>query len=338
MKGIYYFDRNFVKKIRGTMRILITGVAGFVGSNLAEFILSNNPKYEIYGAVRWRSNKENIENIQNRLNLIECEIRDRSSVNYLIKEAKPDLIFHFAGQSSVFSSWHSPADTLNANSIGLINLLESVRSEKLDPLILVAGSGEEYGFTLPSELPISETNPLRPLSPYAVSKVAQDMIGYQYFMNYNLKIIRTRAFNQSGPRRNDIFVESSIAKQIALIEKGRLKPILNVGNIEVSRDFSDVRDVVRGYVLALEKGIPGEVYNICQEKSISIREIINILLSFTDFKIEIKTDPSKLRPSDNPVIIGDCKKFRTATGWQPEIPINKTLQDILNFWRMKINN
>jgi GDP-4-dehydro-6-deoxy-D-mannose reductase len=188
----------------------------------------------------------------------------------------------------------------------------------------------------PNEVPIKETNPLRPLSPYGVSKVAMDYLGYQYFQSYKLKIVRTRGFNHTGPRRGDVFAESSFAKQIAEIEKGGKEPIIFVGNLEAQRDYTDVRDMVKGYLAAVQRGEPGEVYNICAGKAVKIQKVLETLLGFSKVKVEVRQDPSRMRPSDVPILLGDNSKFVKQTGWQPTIPFEKTMEDLLNYWRAKI--
>ena len=318
------------------MRVLITGITGFVGSHLAEFALSKG--VEVYGSIRWRSKKENIDHIIDRLKLIECDLTDLSSVYALIEQSKPDYIFHLAAQSFVPTSWHAPAETMINNIISEVNIFQAVRQQKIDPMIHVAGSSEEYGFVKEDELPVKETNPLRPLSPYGVSKIAQDFLGYQYFQSYGLKIIRTRAFNHTGPRRGEVFVVSNFAKQIAEIEKGLREPIIWVGNLEASRDFTDVRDIVKAYWLALEKCDPGEVYNIASGVSRKIRDVLDLLLSLTHVDVEIRQDPARMRPSDVYILWGDSTKFRQKTGWEPEIPFEKTLQDTLDYWRGKLKH
>lgn len=314
------------------MKVLITGITGFAGSHLADFLLERGD-IKVYGTERWRSRTENIEHIKDRITLMGCDIRDASSVKKLIEKIKPDRIFHLAAQSFVLSSWHAPQETLTTNIIGELNVFEAVRELGINPLIQIAGSSEEYGLLKEDELPVKETNLLKPLSPYAVSKVAQDLLGYQYYKSYGLKIIRTRGFNHSGPRRGEVFVCSDFARQIARIERKQQKPIVYVGNLEAIRDFTDVRDMVRAYWLATEKGRPGEVYNICSGKGYRIREVLDILLSLSKEEIEVRQDPEKMRPSDIPVLIGDSTKFRGATGWKPEIPFEKTLEDLLNYWR-----
>lgn len=315
------------------MRILITGITGFVGSHLAEYLLKKDPADEIYGIYRWRSRMENLHLIHDKINMVECDLHDSGSVRQMMEKVRPDWIFHLAAQSYVLSSWHAPADTISNNILGQLNLLEAMRELNLDCRMQIAGSSEEYGLVKPDEVPIKETNPLRPMSPYAVSKVGQDMLAYQYFMSYGFHVIRTRAFNHSGPRRGDVFVESNFAKQIADIEKGKQEPILKVGNLEARRDFTDARDIVRAYYMALEKGIPGDVYNIASDNDYSIQEILDILLSKTKVKIKVEVDPARLRPSDVPILRGDYSKFHKLTGWKPEIPFEQTLEDLMQYWK-----
>jgi GDP-4-dehydro-6-deoxy-D-mannose reductase len=318
------------------MKVLITGVTGFAGSHLADYLLSLD-NIEIYGIERWRSKTDNIEHIKDKLSFIECDIRDVTSVEKTINKIKPDRIFHLAAQSFVLTSWHAPQETITTNIIGELNIFESLRSNNLkNTVIQIAGSSEEYGLVHDDELPIKETNPLRPLSPYAVSKVGQDLLGYQYYKSYDVKVIRTRAFNHTGPRRGDVFVLSNFAKQIVEIEKNKRKPVIYVGNLDAKRDFTDVRDVVKAYWLAAEKCIPGEAYNICSGKVYQIKEVLDMLLSLSKVKVTLKQDEKRLRPSDVPVLLGDNTKFRKQTGWKPEVPFNKTLEDLLNYWRERI--
>jgi GDP-4-dehydro-6-deoxy-D-mannose reductase len=316
-------------------RVLITGVTGFAGSHLVDYLLTRND-CEIHGIWRWRSRTENIEHLKPAdMQLHECDLRDATSTFDTIAKVKPDWIFHLAAQSFVPTSWVAPTESLTTNILAQVNLFEAVRRLGLKSRIQLACSSEEYGMVFPNEVPIKETNPLRPLSPYAVSKVAQDMLGYQYWMSWKVDSVRTRGFNHEGPRRGPVFVASDFAKQIADIEKGRKPPVLNVGNLEAKRDFTDVRDMVRAYVLALENCEPGEVYNICRGQSWSIREVLDMLLSHTKTKIEVKLDPARLRPSDVQILLGDNSKFVKATGWQPVIPFEQTLYDMLEHWRSR---
>lgn len=314
------------------MKALITGITGFAGSHLAEYLLSRG-NIEVYGTYRLRSRMNHINHIQDKIKLVECELKDPHSVNAVIKEIRPDLIFHLAAQSFVPTSWNSPTDTLTNNIVSQVNIFEAIRRYDIDAKIQIACSSEEYGMVYPEETPINETNPLRPLSPYAVSKVAQDYLGYQYFQSYGLKVVRTRTFNHTGPRRGEAFVTSNFAKQIAQIEHGINPPKLFVGNLLAKRDFTDVRDVVKAYWLALEKGEPGEDYNIASSTTYTMEEMLHTLLSFSKVEIDIEVDPSRLRPSDVEILLGDVSKFEAKTGWKPEIPFKQTMEDLLNYWR-----
>ena len=318
------------------MKVLITGITGFAGSHLADYILANHPDVEVYGLIRWRSRMENILHIQDKVRLFEADLKDIVSLNKCLAEIKPDRIFHLAAQSFVPTSWLCPAETFAINAIGQINLFEAVLSLKLSPKIQVAGSSEEYGLVNADEIPMKETNPLRPLSPYAVSKVAQDLLAFQYYKSYGLRTVRTRGFNHTGPRRGEVFICSNFAKQIAEIEKKKKEPVIYVGNLEARRDFTDVRDIVRGYWLCLEKGEEGEVYNIGTGKTYSMREVLDMLLSMSKIKVKVEVDPQRLRPSDVPVLLSDCTKLKELTGWQPKIPIRQSLEDLLNYWRERV--
>ena len=317
------------------MRVLITGITGFVGSHLADYLLARGD-VEVFGVKRWRSRTENIDHLQGRITLFEGDVRDPASIRRILAEVRPERIFHLAAQSFVSTSWRIPGETLANNVQGQINLFEAVRDLSLSARIHIAGSSEEYGLVTREELPIVETTPLRPLSPYAVSKVTQDLLGYQYWMSYQLPVVRTRGFNHSGPRRGDVFVTSNFARQIAEVERGSREPIIWVGNLEAVRDFTDVRDMVRAYWLALERGSPGEVYNVCSGRGYAVREVLDLLLGMTSIKAEVREDPQRFRPSDVPVLVGDCKKFKQVTGWEPTIPFDTTLKDLLEYWRDRV--
>ncbi|MEO0068191.1 MAG: GDP-mannose 4,6-dehydratase [candidate division WOR-3 bacterium] len=317
------------------MKYLITGITGFAGSHLADYLLTLG-KGEVHGIIRWRSRTENIEHLMGKIFLHDCDLRDAYSVNQVISRVKPDRIYHLAAQSFVPMSWAAPAETFVTNVIGQTNIFEAVRACGCECRIQIACSSEEYGLVLPDEVPIKETNPLRPLSPYAVSKVAQDLMGYQYHQSYKMFIVRTRGFNHTGPRRGQVFVTSNFAKQIAEMEKGKREPILYVGNLDAVRDFTDVRDTVRAYYLILEKGTPGDVYNVATGKGRKIKEVVEILKGFAKVKFEVRQDPKRLRPSDVELLIGDATKLKEATGWEPEIPFEKTLEDLLNYWRERV--
>lgn len=319
------------------MRALITGITGFAGSHLADYLLAEQSEVEVIGIRRWRSRMENIEHLDGKIQLHECDLRDAAAVQAVLAEVRPDFIFHLAAQSFVPASWRAPSETLTTNLVGQTNIFEAVRVLQLDPVIQIAGSSEEYGLVLPDEVPIKESNPLRPLSPYAVSKVGQDLLAYQYFKSYGLKAVRTRGFNHTGPRRGEVFVTSNFAKQIASIEAGLRDPVIRVGNLEAQRDFTDVRDMVRAYWLAVTKATPGEVYNLASGKAVTIRELLDQLLALSTAEVEVQVDPERLRPSDVEILLGDYSKFRSETGWEPTIPLQKTLQDTLDFWRQKLS-
>lgn len=319
-----------------TKRALITGITGFTGSHLAELLLKEG--LDVWGTYRWRSKLDNITDIKDSIHLLECDLRDSHSVFKAVQESRPDFIFHLAAQTFVQYSWKAPADTMETNAIGTIHLLESVRQlkDEIDPVIQIAGSSEEYGLVLDGETPIKETNQLRPLSPYGISKVSTDMLGVQYNRSYGMKTIITRAFNHTGPRRGDVFVTSNFAKQIAEIEKGLRPKIIHVGNLDSIRDFTDVRDLVRAYWLSVNKCKFGEVYNVCSRNGIKIRDMLDILLSMSTCDIKIEQDFTRMRPSDVEVLIGDCSKFRECTNWEPKISFEKTMKDLLEYWREKV--
>lgn len=320
------------------MRALITGITGFAGSHLAEYLLAEHPDVEVYGTYRWRSRMDNVEHIRSRIKLLEADLRDYTSMHAALEKSRPDVIFHLAAQSFVPSSWTAPNETLTTNVAGQTNLFEAVRALRLDPVIQIACSSEQYGLVLPGETPIKESNPLRPLSPYAVSKVAQDYLGYQYFQSYGLKVVRTRGFNHTGPRRGQVFVTSNFCSQVAAIELGLQEPVIRVGNIDAIRDFTDVRDMVRAYWLAVTKAKPGEVYNIATGDGIKIREMLERLISLGKVEVKIEVDPDRLRPSDVEILIGDASKFKADTGWEPRIPFEQTLNDLLDYWRKTLSH
>ncbi len=318
------------------MKVLITGITGFVGSHLVDYILASHPEVAIYGLVRWRSPMENLRHVPvNKLSFQYGDLADLGSLIRILKEIKPDVIFHLAAQSYVPTSFNAPVDTLQTNIIGTTNLLEAVRITAIDPVIHICSSSEVYGQVQENEVPIKEDCPLRPSSPYAVSKVGEDMISFQYWLSYGIKTIRTRMFTHTGPRRGKVFVVSAFARQIALVEQKKQEPVIRVGNLESVRTFSDVRDAVRAYWLLVSKCQPGDVYNIGGNRTMKVREMLDMLLDISPVKdkIEIKVDPKLLRPSDVTLQIPDCSKFKKLTGWEPVIPFEKTLEDTLNYWR-----
>ena len=322
------------------MKVIITGITGFVGSHLADYIIENHPQTEIFGTKRWRSPMENIAHIRNKIILIDCDLRDLPSCIHTLNEVKPDVIFHLAAQSYVPYSYIAPIDSLMTNVIGTANLLEAVRICGINPVIHVCSSSEVYGQVQPDEIPIKETNPLRPASPYAVSKVGEDMLGWQYFTAWNLQTIRTRMFTHTGPRRGEVFVTSNFAKQIARIEKGIQEPVIKTGNLDSVRTFADVRDTVRAYWLMIEKYFEGkvaagEVYNIGGTTTMTVGDMLNKLLELARIKqkVSIEVEKERLRPADVTLQIPCIDKFIEHTGWTPAIPFETTMNDLLDYWR-----
>ncbi len=320
------------------MKVLVTGITGMVGSHLAEYLIENHPEVSVHGLLRWRSPLDNLQAVLGRVELHQADLRDLASLVMLMGEVQPERIFHLAAQSYVDMSFRAPADTLTTNVVGTTNLLDAVRIKGLDPLIHICSSSEVYGQVTADEVPIRETNPLRPASPYAVSKVGEDMVAYQYGRSYGMKLIRTRMFTHTGPRRGAVFAESSFALQIARIEAGLQDGPVRVGNLDSIRTISDVRDAVRAYWLLLEKGVPGDVYNIGGRETMTIGEVLETLKSLARCPIRHVVDPARLRPSDVTLQIPDVSKFVAATGWAPTISARQTLSDLLDHHRAAIRS
>jgi len=323
------------------MKILITGITGFVGSHLAEFYLNNSTsEYEIHGFSRWRSDARNIEQIKDKIIMHEGNIIDPFSVEKVIKEIKPNIIHHLAAQGHVLTSFNNPKEALDTNTFGTLNVLEAVKKYSPYSIVHIAGTSEEYGLVYENELPIKETNPLRPLSPYAVSKVAADFLGYQYHKSYGLKVIRTRAFNHIGVRQY-ASAAAEFAFQVAKIVKGKQEPIVYIFDNKPVRDYLDVKDICRAYVDIVRNVYVeyGDVYNICSGKGYSNEDLLNIMfkiVNISDIMIDIG-DKSRYRPSDVPILIGDCSKFMKISNWIPTVPIERTLEDLINYFLGKIN-
>jgi GDP-mannose 4,6-dehydratase len=323
------------------VNIFITGITGFVGSHLADFLLEELPlPDQIYGLTRWRSPKENILHLidNKRVHLEYGDLTDFSSILRIIDKIRPHFIFHLAAQSHVPYSFHNPIITLESNIIGTCNLLESIKILKekdgYDPVIHCCSSSEVYGQVRKMDVPITEYCPLNPASPYAVSKVGEDMLALQYWTSYRIKTIRTRMFSHEGPRRGDVFAMSAFAKQIAKIEYNLQNSIIKVGNLDSIRTFADVRDTVKAYWLLVNKCFFGDVYNIGGNETITIGEMLDRLIKIStrrDLRVEV--DPSLLRPSDVTLQIPCVDKFKKLTGWEPKISLDTTLQDTLDYWR-----
>ena len=315
------------------MKVLITGIAGFVGSHLVDFLLTIK-NLKILGTVFEEKNIENIAARKDKLVLLAGDLRDGYFVGETIKKIKPDLIFHLAGISSAAVSLQKPKETLESNIIANFNLLEAIKNYSRESKVLIVGSAEEYGLVAERDLPIDEETPLRPANPYAVSKIAVDFLALQYFYSYKIKVVRIRPFNHIGPRQKPEFVVADFANQIAKIILNETSAWVRVGNLDVKRDFTDVRDIVRAYWLALEKGQFGDVYNLGSGKSYTIRTILQKLITISGRKIKIKQDPGKLRPVDIPNLLCDNTKFVEQTGWRPTIRIDQSLKDTLEYFKV----
>ena len=313
-------------------KVLITGASGFVGGYLAEH-LQKLGDYDIYGTYH---SEESVKKspVKDFVTFSHVNFQEKEQVQSLIKKIKPDYLYHLIAQASVGASFKDPVATFHANIDSAIHLFEALREEKLlDTRTLVVCSSEEYGYVTPEDLPVDENTPLRPANPYSVSKIAQDYLAFQYHLSFKLPLIRVRPYNHIGPRQKLGYVASEFAYQVAKIEKGEQEPIVTVGNLSAKRDFTDVRDMVRAYVMLLEKGAPGEVYNIGAGVSHSAEELLDILIANAQKRIDVKVDPKKLRASDVPEIVADITKMQTLTGWRPEIPFEQTVKDILEYWR-----
>lgn len=316
--------------------ILITGISGFVGNYLTRKLLQEDGDKKIVGTYLSPDSIKVFSDISEKLDLHQLDLMDSKSVEKLVGDVKPDEIYHLAAMAVSGKSFDNPALVITNNIISQVNLLEAVRIAKINPKIMITSSAEIYGKVEPQNLPIDELTPMVPANPYAVSKIAQDYMGLQYNVSYGLNIIRVRPFNHIGPGQSDQFATAAFAKKIAEIEKGKREPVLTVGSLDSKKDFTDVLDMVSAYVMLMQKGIAGEVYNIGSGKSYKMSDILNILLSFTTVKIKIETDPDLLRPSDNPELVCDNTKIHELTGWSPQIPLEKTLRDILEYWRGEI--
>lgn len=313
-------------------KVLITGISGFAGSHLAEYLV-NNRDYSVFGTYLSEQSLKNLEKIKNKINIKRVDLTDEKKVMVLIENIRPDFIFHLAALALTKDSLSKPKETIFNNITAQINVLEAVKDSGLSSRILIVSSADVYGKVSKEKQPINEDAPFAPANPYAVSKIAQDFLGLQYFITYSMKIIRARPFNHIGPRQATGFVVSDFAKKIARIERKIIPPVLTVGNISAKRDFTDVRDMVRAYALLVVKGTAGDVYNIGAGISYRIEYILKTLASFSKVKINIKKDSSLFRQDDIPDRVCDKSKLNSQIGWKPEIPIEKTLKDTLDYWR-----
>lgn len=335
------------------IKALITGITGMVGSHLADFLLENT-NWDVYGVCRWRSPLDNVEHLLERVNNHDrlffeyADLNDQMSLIKVIEEIKPDYVFHLAAQSYPQTSFTAPVDTLNTNILGTCRLLEAIhnqmkRDEGYKPIIHVCASSEVFGKIPKEKKPdtgIHEECPFHPASPYAISKVGTDLLGRYYAEAYGMTVMTTRMFTHTGPRRGDVFHESTFAKQIAMIEAGLIEPKVMVGNLKSLRTYADVRDAVRAYyMLVTVNPIAGEYYNIGGSYTCEVGDTLNTLISFSSKKdeIEIVTDPERLRPIDADLQVPDCRKFKEHTGWEPSITFEQTMRDLLDYWRNRVN-
>jgi len=318
------------------MRVLVTGVTGFVGSHLVEHLQLVRPDAEIFGLRRWSSSNDGLARLRHRVRMVDGDLLDAPSLLRAVQAARPDVIYHLAASSSVASSWDTPGEMLQVNVLGTLHLLETMRQLDLDATVVLACSGESYGQVAPEELPVGEERPFRPVSPYAVSKAAVDMLAYQYYQTFRLRTVRLRLFNHCGPGQSDRFVVSALARQVAEIECGQRPPELQVGNLDAVRDFVDVRDVARAYQLAAASAPAGEAYNVATGNGHSIREVVDHLLQLTEAVAGVSFDAGRLRPTDIAALVGDASRFRAVTGWQPAIRFEQTVLDTLEHWRRRL--
>lgn len=313
------------------MKAFITGINGFVGSHLAEFLLEKG--CAVSGLILEGSRLNKISGIREKIILYEGDVKNYGLLKEIIAESKPDEVYHLAGLSHVQQSWKNEWETYKVNFLGTYNLLEAIKELNLDIKVLIIGSSDEYGRVQTDKLPIKEEYPLNPLSPYGVSKACQELLALRYARSEGMSVVAVRAFNHTGPRQEPFFVCSDFAKQIAEADMGLRESLIEVGDLRSERDFTDVRDVVKAYWLLTREGKKGEVYNICSGNAFSIEWVLNRLLSFTKKSIKIKDDPKRLRPVDIAVRVGDNRKIRDATGWYPEIPLERTLGDLFRYWQ-----
>ena len=326
-------------------RVLITGITGMVGSHLADYLYENTD-WKIYGMCRWNDDYNNINhlmpeiNSKGRIELLYGDLNDLASLLYVVEKSKPDFVFHLAAQSYPKTSFDSPLETLQTNIIGTANLLESIRKLNFDPVIHVCASSEVFGRVPKEYLLIHQEVPFHPATPYAISKVGTDLVGRYYAQAYGMTVMTTRMFTHTGPRRGDVFAESTFAKQIAMIESGLIDPIIKVGNLDSLRTWSDVRDAVRAYYLLVTSNpTPGEYYNIGGTYSCTVRQMLEHLISLSTVKdIKVEIEQERLRPIDADLQVPDISKFREHTGWEPKITFEKTMFDLLEYWRERVKS
>ncbi|MBV8939052.1 MAG: GDP-mannose 4,6-dehydratase [Alphaproteobacteria bacterium] len=325
-------------------KAFITGITGMVGSHLADYLLEQTD-WEIFGLCRWRSPLDNLShhiariNRRDRLHLVYGDLRDSDSINEAVRLTQPDYVFHLAAQSYPKTSFTAPLDTYETNIQGTSRVLEALRQYKQEAVVHVCASSEVFGRVPKEKLPINEECGFHPASPYAISKVGTDLVGRFYAEAYGMKVMTTRMFTHTGPRRGDVFAESTFAKQIAMIEQGMIPPVIKVGNLESLRTFADVRDAVRAYyMLVTVKPVGGEYYNIGGTYTCTVRAMLDHLISLSARRqdITVEIDPERLRPIDADLQVPDTSKFERHTGWKPQITFEQTMQDLLDYWRRRV--
>lgn len=315
-------------------KVLITGITGFAGSHLMDYILENTD-YKVYGMKRMNSNLRNVSHAMDRITLLDGDLLDESSLISVLRKVMPDQIYHLGALSWVTPSWDMPAVYMQTNAIGTINLFEAMRVVGCNARVLTSATPEEFGDVPPEMIPITEETRIKPINPYAASKAAQDMVCITYHASYDMDIVRTRAFNHEGPRRYIHGAIASFAYQIARIERGLQEPVIQVGNLSATRNFTDIRDTVRAYFLAMEKGVSGELYVIGTDQIFTMKQVLDMLITHSTMadKISVEVDPSRVRPTELMTFIGDYSKFKAATGWEMQYNLSETLESVLNYWR-----
>jgi GDP-4-dehydro-6-deoxy-D-mannose reductase len=316
------------------MRVLITGINGFVGGHLAEYLLAQGG-WEVWGLARTPT--LTLPSLHGRVQVVQADLNDRDATRTAVTAVRPAAIIHLAGQAFVPESFRDPAQTLCTNTLGALHLfLALIDADLRATRVLVVGTNEEYGQIGPDDLPVTEQTPLRPTSPYGVSKATQSLLALQYHLSHGLDLVRVRPFTHIGPRQNERFVTAAFARQIARIEAGLQEPVLRVGNLDARRDFTDVRDIVRAYALLLHHGAAGAVYNVGSGNVVTIRAILDMLLAASAAHIDVRPDPALMRPIDIPLVYSDCAPLQRSTGWAPQIPLQQTLHDVLEYWRDQV--
>ena len=318
-------------------RVLITGATGPVGSSLAEYLLTQ-PDVEVAVFKRWRSDARALARVQHAITFYEGDIEDAYAVSDAVTQAMPDYVFHLAAQSYPSASWGAPVATMRANVEGTVHLLEAVRRHAPQAKVHIAGSSAQYGVVAPDAIPISESHPMRPASPYGISKVAQELLGLQYFDSYGVHTVVTRSFNHVGPRQGDRTAIQTFCRQLALIEAGRQDPVLWVGNLEPRRDYTHVDDVARALWALIQAAPGGTVYNMCSGVATRIGDIVDVAVAQTHKAVEVRVDQARLRPVDEPILCGDNRRLREVTGWQPRISMEQTVAELLTYWRQRIRD